>query len=201
MKISRYIKFPLIFGLLMTVPTIVLNSALTLNHFLFWFIYGAVFGIGMQIYSDYRTRKIKPDAGEKDFDIQQTKQTFLLCSYQEAFNLCLESVTFLKKGNVTLADQENGIITAKTGMTWNSFGTNINFSLKSITENATEITISAKPIVATTLIDGGESVEAVKTVTDFLARKNEDLNYKFLEEKFEIPIEYNSQNAKRKIKN
>ncbi|HRH46889.1 MAG TPA: hypothetical protein PKY82_34905 [Pyrinomonadaceae bacterium] len=201
MKISRYIKFPLIFGLLMTFPTIFLNSAPTLNQFLLSFIYGAVFGVGMQIYSDYRTRKIKPDAGEKDFDIQQTKQKFLLCSYDEAFNLCLESVTFLKKGNVTYSDQENGIIAAKTGMTWNSFGTDIDFRLKSITDNATEISISAKPILATTLIDGGESVEAVKTITDFLARKNEDLNYKILEEKFEIPIEYISQNAKTTIKN
>lgn len=185
----------------MTFPTIFLNSAPTLNQFLLSFIYGAVFGVGMQIYSDYRTRKIKPDAGEKDFDIQQTKQKFLLCSYDEAFNLCLESVTFLKKGNVTYSDQENGIIAAKTGMTWNSFGTDIDFRLKSITDNATEISISAKPILATTLIDGGESVEAVKTITDFLARKNEDLNYKILEEKFEIPIEYISQNAKTTIKN
>ena len=185
----------------MSLPTLVMNSVLTLNHFLFWFIYGVVFGIGMQIYSDYRTRKIKPDAGEKDFEIQQTKSIFLLCNYHETFNLCLESVTFLKKGNVTLANQENGLITAKTGMTWNSFGTNIEFSLKSITENATEITILAKPILATTLIDGGESVEAVKTISDFLARENEDLNYKFLEEKFEIPIEFNSQNTKMTIKN
>lgn len=183
----------------MSIPS--LFSAFEPKMILIWFIYGAILGLGMQIYSDYRTRKIKPDAEEKDFNIPQTKQTFLLCNYHEAFNLCLESVTFLKKGNVTLANQENGLITAKTGITWNSFGTNIEFSLKSITENATEITISAKPILATTLIDGGESVEAIKTISDFLARKNEDLNYKFLEEKFDIPIEFNSQNAKATIKN
>ncbi|NJM52212.1 MAG: hypothetical protein HC846_01750 [Blastocatellia bacterium] len=61
---------------------------------------GAIIGIALQIYNDYKTRQIKPDAEEKDFAPQQNQTLSLLCNFDEAFKLCLESVTFLKKGKV-----------------------------------------------------------------------------------------------------
>ena len=112
----------------------------------------------------------------------------MLCNFDEAFRLCLESVSALKKGKVKFADIEGGYIRAKTGISWNSFGNIIEFRLKSITENATEIEVSTKPSLGTTLIDYGESVEIIETIKKSFAEKNEDLTYKLLESKFDIPI-------------
>ncbi|NJM52054.1 MAG: hypothetical protein HC846_00880 [Blastocatellia bacterium] len=171
MKISRYIKFPLSFGLLMVLACLLSVSHFSFNEILGWFVLGAVCGIGMQFYSDYRTRKIKPDAEEKDFVLPQKRETFLLCSYDEAFDLCLESVSHLRKGKVKTAAKEKGFIKAKTGMNWNSWGNIIEFKLKQLTENLTEIEIFAKPIPGTTLIDNGTGLEAIETIQSVFNRK------------------------------
>ncbi|NJM52211.1 MAG: hypothetical protein HC846_01745 [Blastocatellia bacterium] len=73
-------------------------------------------------------------------------------------------------------------------MNWNSFGNTVEFKLKSISANATEVEISTNPILGTTLIDYGESVEIIDIIKKFFAAKNEDLSYKFLDGKSEIPI-------------
>lgn len=199
MKISRYIKFPLSFGLLMVLACLLSVSYFSFNEILLWFVLGAVCGIGMQFYSDYRTRKIKPDAEEKDFVLPQQRESFLLCSYEEAFDLCLESISHLRKGKVKTADKEKGFIKAKTGMNWNSWGNIIEFKLKQLTENLTEIEIFAKPIPGTTLIDNGEGLKAIEILQRFFDRKNEEINQQLVEAKFDIPININvnrSQNVK-----
>lgn len=189
MKISRYIKFPLILGLLIILNYLFHSSEWTLNGVLLSLIYGAIIGIGLQIYSDYRTRKIKAGAEEKDFSVLQKNETVLLCDYEQAFALCRESVESLKRGKVRTADMESGLIEAKTGMSWNSFGTVIEFRLKVITQIATEIEIIARPLIKTTLIDYGESLEAIKTINNFFEKKNEELNYKMLEANSNIPVD------------
>lgn len=199
MKISRYIKFPLSFGLLMVLACLLSVSYFSFNEILLWFVFGAAVGIGMQFYSDYRTRKIKLDAEEKDFLLPQKRETFLLCGYDEAFDLCLESINHLRKGKVKTADKEKGFIKAKTGMSWNSWGNIIEFKLKQLTENLTEIEIFAKPIPGTTLIDNGTGLEAIETIQSVFNRKNEEINRRLVEAKFDVPININvnrSQNVK-----
>lgn len=196
MKISRYIKFPLIFAVIMYFNLYLFFES-KLDRVITAFALGAIIGIGLQIYSDYKTRKIKPDAEEKDFAPQQNQTISLLCNFDEAFGLCMESVTFLKKGKVKLADKENGYIKAKTAINWNSFGNTIEFRLKPITENTTEIEIYTQPNIGTTLIDYGESVETIETIKKFFAAKNEDLSYKLLESKFDIPINIESNQFKK----
>lgn len=198
MKISRYIKFPLIFGLLMIINSSLFNFDSKLNQIFISFAFGAIIGIGLQFYSDFKVLKIKPDAQEKDFAPQQNQIISLLCNFEEAFNLCLESIAHLKKGNVKSADRESGSILAKTGINWNSFGSIVEFKLKSVSENATEIQISVKPIFGTTLLDYGESVEIIEIIKKYFAEKNTDLNYKFLESKFDIPIDIKTKEFDKK---
>lgn len=166
-------------------------SSFSFNEILLWFVFGAVFGIGMQFYSDYRTRKIKPDAEEKDFVLPQKRETFLLCSYDEAFDLCLESISRLRKGKIKIVDKEKGFIKAKTGMSWNSWGNVIELKLKQLTENLTEIEIFAKPISGATLIDNGEGLRAIEILQSIFDRKNEEINRQLVEAKFDIPINVN----------
>jgi hypothetical protein len=130
MKISRYITVPFVLGFLFLLNYLLQSSEWTLNGVLLSLICGAIIGIGFQIFNDYRTRKIKPDAEEKDFAVRHKKQTFLLCNYETAFDLCLESVGFVKKGKVKFADKESGFIRAKTSISWTSWGNSIEFISK-----------------------------------------------------------------------
>ena len=173
---------------MMIIPSLFINPSI--NWMLILFTYGAVIGLVMQIYSDRKIRQLQPNAKEEDFSTHQTQLSFLLCDYQKAFDLCLESIEFLKNGNVKTTNFENGLIEAQTGMTWKSFGTVIQLKLKQLTETSTEIEITAKPLVKTTLIDYGETLETVNTLIEFFKSKNEELNYNLLESKIEIPIDF-----------
>lgn len=190
MKISRYIKFPLIFAILFFFYLYLFRFDSTLNQLAISLTLGATIGIALQFYNDYKTRQIKPDAVEKEFATKQNQTLSVLCNSDEAFNLSLESVAYLKRGKVTAADIESGFIQVKTGINWNSFGNIVEFKIRTITENATEVEISTRPILGTTLIDYGESVKIFETIRKYFAKKNEQSAYKLLESKFEIPIDF-----------
>jgi hypothetical protein len=202
MKISRYIKFPLIFGLFMVLWSFLSLSPASLKQTLSFFVYGAVFGIGMQLYSDYKVRKIKPDAEEKDFTPLQNRQVVLLCDYGRAFDLCLESVEILERSKIKTVNKEKGFIKAKTGITWNSWGNIIEFRLRQITEFATEIEILTRPTLKTVTLDNGRALQEIETLTEFFESKNEVINRQIVEAKFDIPINNNSKDFENvKIKN
>lgn len=173
------------------------------NRVAFSFAFGAIIGIGLQIYSDYKTRKYKADAVEKDFDPDHKWIISLFCNVEKAFEFCQEAVGQLKNGKIYLADYEAKVIKARTGMSLRSFGNMVEFKLNAVTENLTEVEFSTKPTVPTTLIDYGESLKIVKILTSFLESKNNDLNYKQLEANSVIPIEFFEQNfaSKTNIKN
>lgn len=173
----------------------------TLNQLLGWLVYGVIFGIGTQIYSDYKTRKVKPNAIEKDFSVRQKQATFLLFDYDEAFDLCLKSVETLRKGKVKVADKKLGLIRAKTGISWSSYGKTIELNLKPTTENLTEIEIFTRPALRTVLVDNGKGLETIKALTDFFDSKNEEVNCKLFEAKQSIPINIVSLSQKDEVKN
>lgn len=162
------------------------------------FSVGAIIGIILQIYNDYKIRETEVEATEEQFATHQTRRISLLCDFDEAFELCIKSIEDLKKGRIELTDHKNGLIKAKTGMSFNSFGNIIEFNLKAITEILTEIEISTKPFVSITLIDYGKSIKIVKTLTDFFDAKNNEFSYRQLESKSIIPIEIYEQDSSSK---
>ena len=203
MNISRYIIIPLIFGLVTMLYSLFFSFEPTLSKLLTAFSIGAILGIVLQIFNDYKTRKTNSEATEQDFTPYQNRTLSLLCSFERAFDLCLEAVGQLKKGTTDLVNKEQGFIKAKTGMSLSSFGNTVEFKLKAITENLTEIEISTNPAVPTTVIDYGESIKIVKTLIEFFESKNTELNYKQLEANSVVPIEIYEQNSpsKTNIKN
>jgi hypothetical protein len=176
MKISRYIKFPLIFIILYAIYFSVFVGGFSLTTGLVGIIFGAVFGFGIQFYSDYKVKQIKPDATEKDFDVRQNQTFILFYDYDRAFDLCLESIEFVKKAKVKYADKLSGTIKAKTGMTWRTFGVNIDFKVSQLTDYSAQIEVSASPIVPTTLVTYGEELKVISEISDFFQRKNDEKN-------------------------
>lgn len=201
MKISRYIKFPLIFGILVMLNSLFFSFEPTLYKLFTAFSGGAVIGIILQIISNYKTRQIESNSAEEDFSTYQTRTVSMLCSSDKAFDLCLEAIEKTKNGKIESADKEAGFIKAKTAMNLKTFGNTVEFKLKQITENLTEIEISTAPAVSTTLIDYGESRETIKKLVDFLTAQNSEFNHKQLEGKSVVPIEFAEQNSNTSIKN
>jgi hypothetical protein len=201
MKLNRYIKFPLIFIVLYTVYFGIFVGEFSLNIGLVGVIFGAVLGFGIQFYSDYKVRQIKPDATEQDFGVRQ-KQTFILFyDYDKAFDLCLESIGFVKKGTLKTADKFAGKISAKTGITWRTFGTNIDFKISKLTDFTTQIEVSASPKVPTTLVSYGEELRILNSVNSFFQRKNDEKNLGLLVERQENSIDeiFNRQKEAERV--
>jgi hypothetical protein len=189
MKISRYIKFPLIFIVLYGLYFGLFTAKPSLSLMLVGVIFGAVFGFGIQFYSDYKVRQVKPDATEKDFDVRQEQTFILFYDYDKVFDLCLESIEYLEKGKLKHADKFAGNIKAKTGVSWTSFGNAVEFKVSKLTEYTAEVEILTRPIVPTTLIDNGKGLEIIENLKDFFQRKNDEKNLGLLVEKQENSVD------------
>jgi hypothetical protein len=202
MKISRYIKFPLIFIVLYAIYFSVFVGGFSLTTGLVGIIFGAVFGFGIQFYSDYKVKQLKPDATEKDFDVRQNQTFILFYDYDKAFDLCLESIDYIEKGRIKNADKFTGTIKAKTGITWRTFGVNIDFKVSKLADYSTQIEVSTSPFVPTTLVTYGEELKTINRISDFFRQKNDEKNLRNLEEKTEIPIDaqFNRENEYVKTK-
>jgi hypothetical protein len=189
MKISRYIKLPLVFGLVTMLYSLFFSFEPTLSKLLTAFSVGAILGIVLQIFNDYKIRKTATEATGQDFTSHQNRTISLLCNFEKAFDLCLEAVRQLKGNKIELADRENNFIKVKTGMRLSSFGNTVEFKIKTITENLTEIEISTNPVAPNTVVDYGESIKIIKTLTDFFDAENIELNHQQPESDSDIPNE------------
>jgi hypothetical protein len=121
---------------------------------------------------------VKRKAGglsEERFGVhQQTKLTVHL-PYDLAFHLCCESLEILS-GRTTTADKSKGRIEATTGLTWKSYGSVVSYEIKPIGERLTEIEVTSRPKVRTTLVDYGENLENVERLCKFLSARDDRLD-------------------------
>lgn len=199
MKRNRWILFPFIFGIAFGLYFAFLR--LSSFDFLIGFSLGCFAGLILQFISDYKTRKVKSDATEKDFGVRQKRSFVLFYNYDQTFELCLESIYHLQKGKLKHKNHLEGLITAKTGMNWQTFGNTINYSFVKITESTTEVEVTTSPILSTTLVDYGEGLKTIEALKKFFDSKNEEVNRKLVEAKQNIPINNVSLSQKDEVKN
>lgn len=186
MKISRWIRFPLILGLSLGICFGILDYSL--GSFFYGLTFGVIGGLILQFYSDYKTKRISPNATEEEFDISQQKKFVLFYDYHQAFDLCLESIKLLRKGKLKWQNRLDGTIRAKTGVNWETFGNKINFKLTKLTEETTEVEVSTTPIPWTAQVDYGDGLRIVKTLKEFFQTENDKKNLRILEKKPESSI-------------
>ena len=105
---------------------------------------------------------------------QQSNLTFHL-PYDRAFDLCCESVEILS-GRIKKADRSYGKIEATTGWTLKTFGCVVSYEIKPIGERLTEIEVTSRPKIRTTLVDYGEDLEIVERVCKFLSERDDRLD-------------------------
>lgn len=185
---NRYIKMPLIFA----------TSYSLMQALVFWFEFGltpellsrairnfVTFALLGLILTFIHSRTIKRKGGglsQNDFSVHQQTNLTLHLPYAQGFDLCCESVEILS-GRIKTADRSNGKIEATTGWTWKTFGCVVSYKIKPIGECLTEIEVTSRPKVRTTLIDYGENLENVKKVSAFLSERDDRLDLNVMSSK------------------
>jgi hypothetical protein len=198
MKKYRYIFIPFEIGVLSAIMFFFLYGGIT--NPVWGFVVGSLFGFGMLAYNDYKVKKLSPKDVEKALEVRPVRKVVLFTNFDKAFDLCLESVGVLRRGKVKKSNRENGLIVARMGMNWNTFGSKFTYKLKTLTDLTTEIEIEAKPIVSGTKVDYGENYQAIENLVEFLDEKNQQMNIKHLSEKNDIPVDfYTNISSKNKI--
>jgi hypothetical protein len=200
MKISRWILVPLVAGLSMGLMFILVQPGNWVFNLLSGFVAGAVSGLILQLWSERRTKKLAKSGNAEDFSVRQKRDLVLLVNFETAFDFCRQAVT----DSAAKIKSENPVtktIKAKTGMNFYSFGTDIVFRLNPINENLTEIELSTRPSLRTTLVDYGESFKMIEKITGFLKEKDAEINKKVLADSVGIMDEvYLKPFQKEKVK-
>ena len=185
MKINRWILVPLILGLATGLMLVILQNGDWFNQFMFGFVFGVFEGLIFQWWSERRRKKIMKDGMDEDFSVKQKRDLVVLANFETAFDLCRETISEIG-AKIKTEDAANQIIKAKTGMNFHSFGTDIDFKLKPINENLTEIEIVSRPTVRTTLVDYGESYKMIENIVENLKNKDSELNRRILADSVSI---------------
>jgi hypothetical protein len=103
--------------------------------------------------------------------VHHVRSIELALPYDEAFDLCIESLRSIRKCRIQEEDRLRGKIVARTGITWKTWGDVITFELRRIEGNRTLVTVSSRPVVRTTLVDYGKNLENVERICSFLKER------------------------------
>jgi hypothetical protein len=150
MRLSRWITFPLLMGILMVVPALIFLNDSNLVDLLVRFITGAGMGFVLQAWSDHRTRNRagSGDLGEDSYAARQSGSVTVFGGRERVLDLCVQAVEELGNARLKRIDRENGEITARTKMNWECFGTIITIRVNEIGDSLAEVSINTRPIPA-----------------------------------------------------
>ena len=107
----------------------------------------------------------------KQKGVHQAHTLQLQIPYERAFERCQAAL-----GSINVAKSEQlpaeGRIKARTKISWKSFGEIVEFTLSKVNDNMTQVVITSKPALPTTLFDYGKNSENVKKICAFLTGKS-----------------------------
>lgn len=160
---------------------IIMALVLALSYGFFWgLIYGLlagiVFGLFMSlILGSIHIEAVKRVSGGRDVDITTVYhegKTVVARPFDKAFDLCELAVSEIKGGEITSRSKTEGILEARSGRTWKSFGEVITFTLKDMGGDRTEVEFSSRPAAGTTVVDYGKNLQNVRRITVFLEKQS-----------------------------
>ena len=197
MNYYRWIFFPLIFGLLLAAVLPITFAIIGLPSLgfgaLLGLICGALAGFGIQFYNEYQTKKIVSDPSNKDFDINQKEILALFYGADESFDLCVQFISEKLNAKAGFSDRSQGIIEARTRMSWDSNGNNVKIFVRKLTENLTEIEIATTPAIPSSFMDMGGGVRIIEEAREYFESLNGEVRENALPPSSIIPIELNSE--------
>lgn len=113
-------------------------------------------------------RNVSPGNSADAMDVHQVRKLELRLPFDQAFDLCIESLGEIKRGKVRSQERSAGKIVAKTGMTWKTWGDTITFDLRKTGDDSVQIEVSSRPALRMTMYDYGKNLENVEALVGFL---------------------------------
>ncbi len=110
------------------------------------------------------TKRNKSRSENNSTGVHHIRQFELTEKYSKVFEICIQSLEEIKKSKVITEDRRKGLIEAKTGITWKTFGDKIQFVLTKINEDCTKVEVSSRPAVRATLVDYGKNLENIQII-------------------------------------
>lgn len=118
-------------------------------------------------------KRMPSGKSEEAMDVHHLRNVELWLPYDKVFNLCVESLRLIKKCKIQKEDISQGKIVAKASMTWKTWGDVISFDVRKIDNDRTQVIVSSRPAVRTTLVDYGKNLENVERISSFLKEQSE----------------------------
>jgi hypothetical protein len=134
---------------------------------------GIFFGSSMSLIHRWSVKQMFSGKSKEAMNVCHVRNIDLQVSYDKAFDLCIGALNLIKRCKIRNEDRSQGKIDAKVGMTWKTWGDVISFDVRKIDNDRTQIEVSSRPAVRTTLIDCGKNLENVKKIIRFLKEHSE----------------------------
>jgi hypothetical protein len=138
---------------------------------------GILFGVFMSLIlgflHSWSVKRMPSGKSEEAMGVHHVRNVELRLPYDKVFNLCVESLRLITKCKIQKEDHSQGKIVAKAGMTWKTWGDIISFEVRKIDNDRTQVMVSSRPAVRTTLVDYGKNLENVERISAFLKEQSE----------------------------
>ena len=134
---------------------------------------GLIFGAGMTlVMGTLHIVKARKTAGDNiKGDIYTVKQRLELRSalpYDRLYSVLTHYFSEVADFTITEKNHESGIISARSRLTFKTFGSKVTATLRREGDSATLLELVSKPLLGTTLADYGENLRIVREAEDFL---------------------------------
>jgi hypothetical protein len=131
-------------------------------------VYGILFTVIFVHLQRRAVKKLEHEVSEESMKVRHTRELYMRLSYENSYDLLLDSIKSLKNWKIKKEDRSEGIICIKTAINWKTFGEYVTIKIIKLDSVQTKVEISSKPIVPTTLIDLGRNLENVDTICNIL---------------------------------
>ncbi len=134
---------------------------------------GLLFGLGMAVVMGtlhiLKARKIAGENRAGDiYAVRQRVELRTALPYDRLYAVVGHYLSEVAGFTITEKNHEAGVIAARSGLTFKTFGSKVTAMLRKDGENATLLTLTSRPLLGTTLADYGENLKIVREAEDFL---------------------------------
>ena len=138
---------------------------------------GIIFGVFMSLIlgflHSWSVKRMPYGKSEESLGVYHVRNVELRLPHDKVFNLCIASISSIKKCKIQTEDRSQGKIIAKAGSNWKTWGDVISLEVHKTDNYRTQVVVSSRPTVRATLVDYGKNLENVKIISSFLKEQSE----------------------------
>jgi len=135
--------------------------------------FGGFMSLILGFLHSWSVKRMPSGKSEEAKGVYHVRNIDLQLPYDKAFDLCIESLDLIKRCKIRKEDRSQSKIDARAGITWKTWGDTISFDVRKIDNDRTQVEVSSRPSVRTTLVDYGKNLENVERISSFLKEQSE----------------------------